>query len=158
MVQLVTFRVGDSWYGIPIVFVREIHRASNITPVPRVPEHFRGLINLRGQIVTIVDMSVKLGEGPFPANVNAFNVILKNRSELALASKEAPNIQFDGIEETVGLMVDEIGDIIEAEDEAIEPTPGNIEGKEAALMVGAAKKGDAVYLMLSVSALLAKPA
>jgi purine-binding chemotaxis protein CheW len=59
--KYLTFILGDGAYGIPILKVREIIRLLDITPIPRMPEYVRGVINLRGKIVPVIDLRMKFG-------------------------------------------------------------------------------------------------
>lgn len=59
--QYLSFRLGSEWFAVPIELVREINRVGEITPVPRSPEFLSGVINLRGKIVPVVDLRLKMG-------------------------------------------------------------------------------------------------
>lgn len=83
MSQYATFNVGERLFGLDILGVREIIRVFNITSVPRSEAHIRGLINLRGQIVTILDLSVRLGHAPLPVIAAAMAAdFLKSRRKV----------------------------------------------------------------------------
>lgn len=59
--KYLTFNLGAECYGVPVLKVREIIRLTDITPVPQMPDHVRGVINLRGKIIPVIDLEVKLG-------------------------------------------------------------------------------------------------
>lgn len=106
--QFITFRIDDNLVGINIKSVREINRVLDITPVQHSPDYVRGLINLRGKIVTVFDLGTRLGLQPREITDASQNILLKN--------------------DDVGLLVDSIGDVVEATDEEMLSPPENLEG------------------------------
>jgi purine-binding chemotaxis protein CheW len=109
--QYVTFCAGDLLLGVPIEQVEEINRMADPTPVPHAPECVRGVINLRGEVVTVVDLRTVLGFDPLEAGRETRNVILN----------------FNG--EHVGLIVDRMADVVSAASGEIDRPPANIEGR-----------------------------
>lgn len=105
--QFVSFRVGRHLLGLDISQVREINRALEITPVQQAPEHVRGLVNLRGQVVVIFDLGILLGLGPRQITEQTHNVLVKG--------------------DDVALMVDRIADVVEAEDADVAAPPANMD-------------------------------
>jgi purine-binding chemotaxis protein CheW len=103
---ILLFALGDEWYGARIEQVREIQNEYVITPIPCVPDYIRGVINIRGEIVSVTDLRSMMGLGHTVA---------------ATAGSQAPVIVV--CDETVctALVVDSIGDIAEISAEAIEP-------------------------------------
>ena len=93
-IELLTFQVGGQEYAIDIMSVREIRGWSNATPLPHAPDFVRGVINLRGTVLTIVDLANRLGMGKTEASER--NVIIVVQAE----------------KETVGLLVDAVSDIL----------------------------------------------
>ena len=134
MRQFVTFRIDGHLLGLDVLLVREINRVLDITPVPRAPEFVRGLINLRGQIVTVFDLGVRLGLEPRSIDEETHNVILKR--------------------DAVGLLVDAIGDVAQSEAEEIEPPPANVGGIGAEFMEGVVKLENELLVVLSADRLL----
>jgi purine-binding chemotaxis protein CheW len=132
--QYVTFRVEDHLLGLDVLRVREINRVLEITPVPRAPEYVRGLVNLRGQILTVFDLGVRLGLGPRQIGPETHNVILK--------------------EGEVGLLVDAIGDVAQAGADEMEPPPANIGGIGAEFIDGVVKLENELLVVLTTQALL----
>ncbi|MFH1138507.1 MAG: chemotaxis protein CheW [Pseudomonadota bacterium] len=132
--QFVTFRIDDHLLGIDVLGVREINRALEITPVPRSPAYVRGLVNLRGQIVTVFDLGVRLGFEPRLISETTHNVILKS--------------------EVVGLMVDAIGDVAQTDEEDVEPPPANVGGIEGEFIEGVVKLERELLVILSAEKLL----
>lgn len=136
--QYCTFFLNNIYFGIDVLQVQEIIRFTKITPVPLAPLDILGLINLRGKIVTIIDIKSRL-EMNDTNNVNFednYNIILNNNSEL------------------VSLVVDEIGDVIEVAENQFEPPPATLKGKMRLLLQGAYKLQDKFLLILDVDKLL----
>lgn len=106
--QYATFFVGELFFGIEVLKVQEVLRYQDMTRVPLAPSVIEGLINLRGQIVTAIDMRRLLKLAPRESGVQPMNMI----------------IQSD--ESAVSLLVDEIGDVIEAGESCCEPAPANM--------------------------------
>lgn len=108
--ELVVFLVDELLCGIDVHDIQEIKRIQDLAPVPRAPSWVRGLVNMRGQIVTLVDVRQRLGFPPIElvGTVSAIVVPLGD--------------------EHVGLLVDAIGDVIEAAPDAFRPPPANLLG------------------------------
>ncbi len=135
MTQYATFRVAERLLGLDLLAVREILRPLDITPVPRAASHIRGLLNLRGQVVTILDLAVCLGLEPARLTERSHIVILKTRQELAAAHRHGFRGP-QGPADLVGLLVDAIEDVAEADEAAIEPPPANLNEAEERLLSG----------------------
>jgi purine-binding chemotaxis protein CheW len=133
-VWLCTFKAGDRWLGIEVARVQEILRARPATPVPLAPPVVAGLVNLRGQIVTAVD--------------------LRRRLELAEQEQERDPAQVvvRGAEGAISLLVDEVGDVLEVAEEDFEPPPPTMTGGARELIAGAWKLPDRLLLALDVDA------
>jgi len=112
MSQYSTFRLGDRLFGLDLMVIREINRILDITPVPHAREYIRGFINLRGQIVTILDLAVRLGLPPQDIGEESHNIILKTNAELASARLGGQHATSTDL---VGFLVDAIGDVVEAD-------------------------------------------
>jgi purine-binding chemotaxis protein CheW len=107
-VQLATFVVGGSFFGIDVLNVQEVLRFQRMTKVPLAPPVIVGLINLRGQIVPGIDMRRRLHLAPRADEEYPMNLVVRTD---------------DG---AVSLLVDEIGDVLELEPSAFEHTPANV--------------------------------
>ncbi len=132
MSQYSTFRLGDRLFGLDLMMIREINRILDITPVPHAKPHIRGLINLRGQIVTILDLGVRLGLERQEIFDTSHNIILKTSAELASAQGESGR-DLRTSSDLVGFLVDAIGDVVEADAATIEPPSANVSEAEAFL-------------------------
>lgn len=106
--QVCTFSVGDLTFGVDVQSVFEVIRSQEMTRVPMAPAVVRGLINLRGRIVTAVDMRARLQLPPLEEGLDSMNVVV--RSE----------------EGAVSLLVDEIGDVLDVDSTTQEPTPASL--------------------------------
>ena len=110
IIELATFYIGDALCGMDILNVQEINKLMEMTYVPQAPPYVNGILNLRGQIVTIIDLGKKRG--------------LSN----TLKSNECRNIIVNSKGEYIGLLVDKISDVIKAYRNKLEPPPANIGG------------------------------
>lgn len=147
-----TFRMDNRLFGLDILVVREINRILDITAVPHAERHIRGLINLRGQIVTILDLGVKLGLEPRTVGDETHNIILKSDNELAHA-EQARHLKT--CPDQVGFLVDSIGDVVEADTSRIEPPSANVSETETRFLQGVLKTDAGLLVLLDLEALLA---
>ncbi len=150
MSQFATFHVGARLFGLDILGVREIIRVFNITPVPRSEPHIRGLINLRGQIVTILDLAVRLGQEGTPVKDSSHIVILKHTANASGAQAQGQGASQD----LMGLLVDAIGDVVEAEATLAEAPPANLSDAEERFLSGVLKTEAGLLVLLNVQELL----
>ena len=135
--QVCTFFVGDFCYGIDVRHVQEVIRYQEMTRVPLAPGHIRGLINLRGQIVTAIDMRARLGLPARDGDELPMNVVVHD----------------DDADGGVSLLVDEIGDVIEVSDETYEAVPETVPAAPRALLRGVFKLKDRLLLELATERL-----
>jgi purine-binding chemotaxis protein CheW len=145
--KFVTFYIDQYHFGIDVLDVREINHHLALTPVPLANPHIRGLINLRGQIVTLLDLRRMFGLGNISMTESTHNIILKD--ENFNLGNESHNTQ-----DRVGLMVDRIGDIITVDEDSLEAPPANIGQIDGRFLVQVAKLPDAVVAILNVEELL----
>ncbi len=136
MTELVTFYIGDALCGIDILRVQEIIRYSKITWVPQAPDYVLGIINMRGRIVTVLDIGKKLGLTPVKLNKSNRNIII------------------DTEDEHIGLVVDRIGDIVMIVSNNLEPAPSNISGLQGEFFKGVYKKQESLIGVFSVEKIL----
>lgn len=108
--HLVCFRIGKESFGVDIFAVREIVRAQEITSVPGTAAHVLGIINLRGKIISVVDLSERLGLG---------SATVDRESRIFV-------VDLDGF--TVGLLVDAATEVMKLAGESIEPAPEELKG------------------------------
>jgi len=128
--QLCTFHVGDLFFGVDVTSVQEVIRYQPMTPVPLASPVVSGLINLRGQIVTAVDLRRLLELPPRPESAAPLNVVIR------------------GPESTVSLLVDEIGDVVDVSESTFEAPPQTLESPASELIDGVYKLPDRLILLL----------
>lgn len=152
MSQYATFQLKDRLFGLDILWVREIIRVFDVTPVPRVAPHIRGLLNLRGQVVTLVDLAVRLGMEAPVITERSHIVILKTTQELSANGTQ--NLNFKGTVDPVGLLVDSIGDVVEADESKEEAPPANLLDADERFLRGVIKTDAGLLVMLNLQDLL----
>lgn len=128
--QLCTFYLDQHVFGIDVVRVQEVIRYQEMTRVPRAPSEVRGLINLRGQIVSAVDMRSRMELSPRDDDQLPMNVVVRTN---------------DG---PVSLLVDEIGDVLEVDEATVERPPDTLDGKAKDLVRCVYKLDDGLLLVL----------
>ena len=128
--QYATFVVEDLFFGIDVLRVQEVLRYQEMTRVPLSPVVAEGLINLRGQIVTALDMRRRLGLAPRAAGRLPMNLVVR--------AEEGP----------VSLLVDEIGDVLQLDAADFESAPDNVTAAARELIRGAYKLPDRLLLIL----------
>ncbi len=136
ILELATFYVGESLCGINILNIQEINKNVDITHVPQAPAYVVGVLNLRGRIVTVIDLGDKLELSPI-------NI-----------SKENRNIIVDSQDEQIGLLVDSISDVLLARSDKIEPAPANIGGVKGKFFKGVFKTEDKLIGVLDIEEVL----
>jgi purine-binding chemotaxis protein CheW len=128
--QYSTFYVGDLFFGVEVVKVQEVLRYQEMTRVPLAPDVVQGLINLRGQIVTALDMRHRLALAARPAESTPMNLVLRSD------------------EGAVSLLVDEIGDVLEVEADSYERVPETLPVEQKQLIAGVCKLDGRLLLVL----------
>ena len=129
--QLTVFRVGGEEYVVDILRIREIIRPQPITPVRRGPKFVEGVINLRGSVIPVIDMRRRFGLTP----------------DESLASKVMV-MAVDG--RTVGLIVDEVTDVVRVRRDVIRPAPGLLGGDRAPFFLGVCHYQGRTLILLNV--------
>jgi purine-binding chemotaxis protein CheW len=136
IVEYVTVTVGDQLFGLPIAQVQDVFVPGRLTPVPTAPEEFAGVLNLRGRIVTAIDMRVRLG--------------MPRRDDRSAAM--AIGIESDG--ESYGLLVDTIGEVLKLAAADRQPVPANLDGRLSRVSAGIHRLEDELLVVLDVQRLL----
>jgi purine-binding chemotaxis protein CheW len=135
--QFCTFFVDGVHFGIDVVEVQEVLKYQEMTQVPLAPEEIRGLINLRGQIVTALDLRQRLSMPRRASDKKPMNVVIRSG---------------DG---HVSLLVDEIGDVLEAEEALFEAAPATLDAHTKELIRGVYKLDGRLLLILDTQKTLA---
>jgi purine-binding chemotaxis protein CheW len=119
--QFCTFYLNKYLFGIELLKVQEVIQRLDLTEVPLAPTVVRGLMNLRGQIVMGIDLRQQLEFPEAPAGMVPMNVVVRTG------------------EESVSLLVDEIGDVVEVGEESFEPPPETLQGRVRSVILGVHK-------------------
>lgn len=130
--EYVTFRLADQWLGIPVMAVQEVLVAMRIARVPLAPDAIAGFLNLRGQIVTAVDLRITLQLPPRNADAEVMNVVVRHESEL------------------FAFMVDEVGDVVSVASDTVEPTPATLDRRWRTACTGIVRRDRGLLLVLNV--------
>lgn len=137
--QFCTFFLDDQCFGLDVLSVQEIVRHQPLTFVPLAHPIVRGLINLRGQIVTAIDLRQRLSLAPRAEGHESVNVVVQTD---------------DG---AVSLLVDEIGDVLEVNEEHFERPPETLQGATRDLIQGAYKLTDRLLVILDPQLIVSLP-
>ena len=133
--QIVGFRVGDEYFGIPIGIVHEIVRMMEITAVPDAPQFIEGVINLRGKIIPVVDLRKRFA-----------GTAEQNRRNRILVA------ELDG--HYVGLVVDSANEVLKLDSELIEPPPNIFEQGEFNYVTGVGKLGEKLVILIDLGKIM----
>lgn len=136
IVELATFYVGNGLCGMDILKVQEINKLMQMTKVPQAPEYVLGILNLRGQIVTIIDLGKKLGLGDTELSQDPRNIIVNSAGG------------------HVGLLVKMIGDVVAADMSKLERPPANMRGIQGEYFTGVYKTQNNLIGILDVDRVL----
>lgn len=134
--QFSTFFVQDLFFGIEVLEVQEVLRYQEMTKVPLAPDLIEGLINLRGQIVTAIDMRRRLRLEPRKPDETPMNMVVR------------------GDDGAVSLLVDEIGDVLEVRNDVYEPAPENTPHELREMIAGVYKLDGRLLLVLDTERVL----
>jgi len=107
--QYLTFQLGEEIFAIDVSNVREILEFTTVTKVPQTPEFMRGVINLRGSVVPVLDMRLKFGMSITEKTVNTCIIVVE--------------VSFEGETTIIGALVDSVQEVFELEPDQIEPAP-----------------------------------
>jgi len=134
--QYVTFSIGDEYYGVTAMKVHEIIGMTRITPVPNSMGYMKGVINLRGSVVPVVDMRLKFIMDAREFNDQTIIIIVEIRNRL------------------FGMIVDSVSDVIGISEESIQETPHFSSKIETDYISGIADKNERLIIMLDVDRIL----
>jgi purine-binding chemotaxis protein CheW len=134
--QLISFAIGDDQYGVDIMAVREIKGWTAITSLPKQPEYVRGVLNLRGVIVPIVDLRCRFGQGLTEATPMHIVIIVQ------IASKP------------VGLLADRVLDIVSLDQSQVKPVPRVAQAQRLNFLCGLATTEGAMIALIDLPNLL----
>ncbi len=134
--ELATFYVGGALCGINILNIQEINKHFEITKVPQSSDYVIGILNLRGKIVTIIDLGKKLELSEIKQNKDSRNIIVNSNDE------------------HIGLLVDDISDVVSSDKAQIESPPSNLNGIKGKFFSGVLKTEDKLIGILDIDEVL----
>lgn len=138
ILQLVTFRLGAEEFGVDIHALQEIIRMQTITRVPKAPPFVEGVINLRGQVIPVIDLRKRIG---MPA---------------ATHDKSTRIMVVQLTRKTVGFVVDAVGEVKRIPSRTVEPPPPIVAGIESEYIQGVGKLDDRLLILLDLNKLLSE--
>lgn len=133
--QFITFRTGEQEFGADIMTIREIRGWTQTTPLPHAPQHVRGVINLRGVVLPVVDLRARLGRGQTEASSKHVIIVVQCA------------------ERTMGLLVDAVSDILTVSSSEIQPPPELASDGGSSFATGIAVLDDRMVTILDMAAL-----
>ncbi len=145
-----TFLLDDKRYAIDILTVQEVNRQLRITPVHGAPGYVLGLLNLRGQIVNVVDTKCALGLGRMEVTPESRQLVLKTNADLRNRGCE----DLCTSEDLIGLLVDRVSDVIDVEESRIEDPPPALAKREGTVVLGVVQLDGEILRILDPSRLL----
>ncbi|MFH1672235.1 MAG: chemotaxis protein CheW [Pseudomonadota bacterium] len=134
--QYLTFKLGEEVYSVEVAKVREVLDLTPVTKVPRMPEFMLGVINLRGNVVPVVDMRLKLGMPHAESTVDTCIVIVE--------------VDFEGDATVLGALVDAVQEVIDLEPDQIDPPPSIGTGLNTEFIRGMGKRDDQFIIILEI--------
>jgi len=134
--QFATFRLGEDLFGINILQVQEILLKQPITPIPLAPAYVLGLIGLRGQIVTAVDLKKRVGLTPTETTDDHYHLVVSDKGSVA------------------SLQVDRIGDVLEIPAAQFVPPPESLNGVDPHFLAGVVMLENQILSVIDVAAAL----
>lgn len=138
--RYLTFRLGDATYGIGILSVQEIIRLLHITRVPRVPEFVRGVVNLRGRVIPVVDLRCRFGMPLEPDTERTCVVVTQIRGEHGPLS--------------MGVLVEDVAEVVDIPLEQTEDVPDFGPGIRTEFLTGIGRLDERVVMLLDIDAVL----
>lgn len=139
--QYITFKLGDELFAINVAQVREVLELPLITKVPTSPDYMRGVVNVRGKAIPVVDLRLKFGLPSAADTVNSRIVVLE--------------LDLDGENTVVGGIADSVHEVIELEPDQINPPPRIAMRWRTELIQGMGKRGDEFIIILDINRVFA---
>jgi purine-binding chemotaxis protein CheW len=134
--EYVTALIGGQLFGLPILRVQDVFAPERLTRVPLAPAEIAGVLNLRGRIVTLIDMRSRLGLGTREDSAPAMAIGVESRGE------------------SYGLLIDSIGEVLKLDDTAREPNPSNLDPRLAGVSTGIYRLDGQLLMILDVDRVL----
>lgn len=134
--KLLTFSLGSEGYGISILKVKEIIGMMDITPVPRTPDFIKGVINLRGKIIPVMDLRTKFGMNQQDYDERTCIIVVE--------------VTMQGLQKLIGVVVDTVSEVVTISNDQIEPPPEYGTHAEHNSILGIGKIKDRVVIILDI--------
>jgi len=138
--KYLTFAIGNEEFGVEILKVREIIGYVPVTPVPKSPAYLKGVINLRGQVIPVIDLRLKFGLAEKEVTDQTCIVIIETRTQSQTV--------------LTGLIVDHVSEVLNIDAEQIEPAPSLGTSVDTSFILGMAKAGNQVKILLEIDAVV----
>jgi len=139
--KYLTFALAQEEYGLPVLKVREIIKIMDITAVPQVPSHIKGVINLRGKVIPIIDLRLKFGLPTADYTERTCIIVV--------------DVELDARRIMLGIIVDSVSEVLNIAADEIEETPNFGERLDTTYMQGVAKIKGTVKILLDLDRILA---
>jgi len=136
--QVVSFRLANEEYGLDIMKVQEIILMGEITEIPEVPDYLRGLINLRGKVIPIVDLRCRFGL-EVGGNTESTRIMVVNASDT-----------------TFGIIVDAVNEVLRIDADEVEPAPTGLLGTDQSYIQGLVKMSERIMILLNLNMVLSQ--
>lgn len=139
IIQWVTFKLGDEKYGINVMQVQEVIRLTEIAPVPGAPNYVMGIVNLRGNVVTVIDTRKRFGLfGKEPDDSTRIVIVEVDK-------------------QVIGILVDSVAEVVNISTADIETSPNLGEDNESSKYIqGVFSEGDAILILIDINKLLSE--
>ena len=134
--EFVTFTIGDQLFGLPVLTVQDVLSTYRITRIPLAPPEIAGSLNLRGRIVTAIDVRLRLGLTPRDADASAMSIVVEHQSEL------------------YSLLVDSVGEVLALSPDDFERNPPTLDSNLRIYSNGIYRLNDQLLVVLDVNRLL----
>jgi purine-binding chemotaxis protein CheW len=142
--QYITFKLGDESFALNVAHVREVLEISQITKVPTAPGYMRGVVNVRGKAVPVVDLRLKFGLSATADTVHTRIIVIE--------------LELDGETTVVGGVADSVHEVIELEPGQINPPPRIAMRWRTELIQGMGRRGDEFIIILDIQEVFASDA
>ncbi len=134
--EFVTVKIDNQLFGFPVDYVQDVFKPQKITKIPLTSEEIAGCLNLRGRIVTVIDMRIALGLKPTDLSGNLISVVVEHKGEL------------------YSLLVDSVGDVMKLYSSMLENTPANVPQKWSAVSSGVYQLEKGLLVIVNIDLLL----